>query len=381
MKIAVFRETFYGESRVALTPEIVKKAVTHSEVLVETEAGLQAGFSDAMYKEAGAKIIKKSEGLFEADLLLSVNQLTGNLKELKTLFDCGRQGQVYMANLSALSHRDSLNIYQKKKMTVLSLDLIPRISRAQSMDILSSQANLAGYRAVIEAVYEYGRSMPMMMTAAGTVAPAKVLILGAGVAGLQAIATARRLGAIVFAFDVRSAAKEQVESLGAKFICVDTDADGEDKGGYAREMSSDYQKRQMTLIGEALKQTDIVITTALIPGKKAPVLITENMLHNMRPGSIIVDMAALQGGNCEGSKVDEVVNREGVKIIGYSNMASRLPQDSSQLFAKNVWNFLNLCWNEDAQTYNFQKDDEIIKAVKIMEGGVFVHPTLQSNEG
>lgn len=365
-----------GENRVALTPDVIKKLVDKAEVFVQTGAGARAGFPDSSFKAAGAKIVKSIEDIFAADLLISVNLLSTKVTELKKLFANVKPQTSYIAQLSALSKPEQFDIYKAAKMSVMSMELIPRISRAQSMDILSSQANLAGYRAVIEAVYEYGRSMPMMMTAAGTVAPAKVMILGAGVAGLQAIATARRLGAVVSAFDVRAAAREQVESLGAKFIAVEAEADGEDKGGYAKEMSKEYQKKQAEKIMETLRSTDIAITTALIPGKQAPVLITADMVKQMRPGSVIVDMATSQGGNCQGSQLDKIVEVEGVKIIGYSNLASRLAQDTSVLFAKNVANFLNLCWDETKKTFDFSKDDEIIKAITILDQGKYVHPAF-----
>lgn len=376
MKIGVFKELAEGENRVALTPDVIKKLVDKAEVFVQTGAGMRAGFPDSSFKAAGAKIVKSIEDIFAADLLISVNLLSTKVTELKKLFANVKPQTSYIAQLSALSKPEQFDIYKTAKMSVMSMELIPRISRAQSMDILSSQANLAGYRAVIEAVYEYGRSMPMMMTAAGTVAPAKVMILGAGVAGLQAIATARRLGAVVSAFDVRAAAREQVESLGAKFIAVEAEADGEDKGGYAKEMSKEYQKKQAEKIMETLRSTDIAITTALIPGKQAPVLITADMVKQMRPGSVIVDMATSQGGNCQGSQLDKIVEVEGVKIIGYSNLASRLAQDTSVLFAKNVANFLNLCWDETKKTFDFSKDDEIIKAITILDQGTYVHPAF-----
>lgn len=378
MKIGVFKDVAQGEYRVALTPDVAKKLVEKADVLVQSGAGERAGFPDFAYKDVGAQIVKSAKDVCAADLLLSVNLLGDRVEDIQGHFADVRPHSIYLAQLSALTRREQFEVYQSKQMSVMSMELIPRISRAQSMDVLSSQANLAGYRAVIEAVYEYGRSMPMMMTAAGTVAPAKVMILGAGVAGLQAIATARRLGAVVSAFDVRAAAREQVESLGAKFIAVEAEADGEDKGGYAKEMSAEYQKRQAEKIADALKATDIAITTALIPGKTAPTLITQEMVRHMRPGSVIVDMATIQGGNCEGSQPDTIIEMNGVKIIGYTNLASRLAQDTSVLFAKNIANFLNLCWDDTKKQFDFAKDDEIIRAITILDQGAFVHPAFVS---
>lgn len=374
MAIGILKERIKGENRVALTPDVIKKLITKIPVYVETGAGLKAGFPDRLYQEAGAHVVDSLEKVFQnIDTLISVSRLGDNPKDISNIMKFAKSQTIYMGNIGAQSSQEQWEVYQKQQLSVYALEMIPRISRAQSMDVLSSQANLAGYRAVIEAVYEYGRAMPMMMTAAGTIAPAKVLILGAGVAGLQAIATARRLGAIVSALDVRAAAKEQVESLGAKFITISDDSDGETKGGYAKEMSEDYKTRQATVIKEALRQADIVITTALIPGKPAPRLISKDMLDQMRPGSIVLDMAVSQGGNCEGSQLDQVVEVGPVKIIGYSNLPGRLAQDTSQLYAKNVLNFLNLCWDEQARIFDFSKSDEILEATRIMDKGEFVH--------
>jgi NAD(P) transhydrogenase subunit alpha len=377
MKIAIAKERRPFESRVAATPETVKKFIAMgAEVLIEKGAGEEIHFSDKDYQAAGAKIAQDPPSTLEgADLILKVQRpflpTEGKHNELQYM----KKGAIICAHMSVLNVPEQIRAYRDHGLTAIALEMIPRITRAQSMDILSSQSNLAGYRAVIEAAYEYGRGFPMMMTAAGTVAPARVLILGAGVSGLQAIATARRLGAIVSAFDVRAAAKEQVESLGAKFIEVDSSEAGDTASGYAREMSAEYQQRQSAKIAESLEKNDIIITTALIPGKPAPKLITADMLKRMRTGSVIVDMAVENGGNCERSIPGEVVTVDGVKIIGHLNLPSRIAKDASALFAKNVLNFAGLIVKDAAITLNFE--DEIIKNSVLTHNGKITSPLFK----
>lgn len=373
MKIAIAKERRPFENRVAATPETVKKFIAMgAAVVVEKGAGENINISDKDYQDVGAKIGKDVAITFEnADLILKIQRpflpTEGKHNELQYM----KKGAIVCAHMNILNVPEQIRAYRDHGVTAVALEMIPRITRAQSMDILSSQSNLAGYRAVIEASYEYDRGFPMMMTAAGTVAPARVLILGAGVAGLQAIATARRMGAIVSAFDVRAAAKEQVESLGAKFIEVDSGEKGDTASGYAREMSADYQQRQAARIAEALEKNDIVITTALIPGKPAPKLITSDMLRRMKPGSVIVDMAVENGGNCERSVPGEIATIDGVKIVGHLNLPSRIAKDASALFAKNVLNFAGLIIKDKAIHLNFE--DEIIQNSILTFEGKVVH--------
>ncbi len=349
MKLFILSEQTDGEKRVAATPDTVKKYVAlGAEVSVESGAGVGISVSDSEYESAGATISADVSG---ADIILCVRPPSADvLSQLK-------ENAVLVGMLEPYSGTEQ---YKQHKINPFSLELLPRISRAQSMDVLSSQSNLAGYRAVIDAVAAFGKAVPMMMTAAGTVAPAKVLVLGAGVAGLQAIATAKRLGAVVSAFDVRPVAKEQVESLGAKFIEVAAAESGETSGGYAKEMSDDYKRKQSELIAETIKKQDIVICTALIPGKPAPVLVTEDMVKTMRQGSVIVDLAAASGGNCPLTKLDKVTVKHGVTIIGYSNMPSRVAVDASALYARNLYNFISTLIIENKEI-NVKWDDELIK--------------------
>ncbi|MFN7709628.1 MAG: Re/Si-specific NAD(P)(+) transhydrogenase subunit alpha [Holosporales bacterium] len=382
MKIAVLKESRPYEARVAATPETVKKMISRGlEVVVETGAGLASSFSDDAFKEAGAVIAKSTAAAVkDAAIILKVQRPeVGTAKKTsKSAEDEGSlslpSGSLLIGMLAPHADHESLKAYARQKITTISLELVPRITRAQTMDVLSSQANLAGYRAVIEAASLYDKALPLMMTAAGTVAAAKVLILGAGVAGLQAIATARRLGAIVSAFDVRAAAKEQVLSLGATFIEVQSEETGEGTGGYAKEMSADYQKRQAEKITEAMAASDIVIGTALIPGKPAPKLMTEAMVKSMKPGSVIVDMATESGGNCEISEKDQIVEKYGVKIIGHSNLPSRIARDASALYARNVWNYLQLILTGDKPELHLNMADEIVAASVLTHGGEIVHP-------
>lgn len=365
MKIAVLKEHKEGERRVAITPDAVKKYVAlGASVAVERGAGLGSSIPDADYETAGATVTDAAGCLNGATIVLKVR--APEASELHAM----PEGALLIGMLDP--YANSPSVYNTKKLSAFSLELLPRISRAQSMDVLSSQSNLAGYRAVIEASTAFGKAIPMMMTAAGTVAPAKALILGAGVAGLQAIATAKRLGAAVSAFDVRTAAKEQVESLGAKFVAVPAEESGDAAGGYAKEMSEEYKKKQSQLIHDTIKKQDMVISTALIPGKPAPVLITEAMVKDMKPGSVIVDLAVASGGNCPISECDKVVVKHGVTLIGYSNMPSRVAVDASNLYARNLYNFVSgLLVSKDG--LNVKWDDELVVGTLLTKDGATVH--------
>jgi len=375
MKISVLKERRPGETRVAATPETVKKLVGLGHtIMVESGAGTVAGFPDPAFTDAGAAIAASpAEAAKGADIVFKVRRPEpGEIDALP-------EGSALIALMEPFAYpAGEVAALNARKIAALSMEFTPRITRAQSMDALSSQSNLAGYRAVIEGAQIYGRAMPMMMTAAGTVAPAKVFIMGAGVAGLQAIATARRLGAVVTANDVRPAAKEQVASLGAKFIAVEDDEfkAAETAAGYAKEMSAEYQAKQAALTASHIAKQDIVITTALIPGRAAPVLITEEMVKSMKPGSVIVDMAVSQGGNCPLSKADEIVDVNGVKVAGFSNLPGRLPADSSSLFAKNLLSFLPLITAEGG-ALNLDTDDEIVKAMLLTRNGATVSERLK----
>ncbi len=381
MKLAITKETRAHEKRVAASPETVKKMIGLGlDVIIETGAGVAATFPDAAYVAAGARIAPDAAtACADAQIVLKVQrpQLPGEagIDELASL----KPGTVLIGILAPLQHQGEVTAYAKAGVTAFSMDLMPRITRAQVMDVLSSQSNLAGYRAVIEAAMEYGHAMPMMMTAAGTIAPARVTVMGAGVAGLQAIATARRLGAIVSAFDVRAAAKEQVQSLGATFIEVDAAAaqSAETAGGYAKEMDADYQRRQRDKIHEVLKKQDIVICTAQIPGKRAPTLVTSAMIADMKPGSVIVDLAIETGGNAEGGTLGQVVvTPNGVRLVGYANMPSRIAADASTLYAKNLLAFLGLLVEKDAASVKIDPSDAIIAATLLTRDGAVVHPAL-----
>ncbi|MBI1399461.1 Re/Si-specific NAD(P)(+) transhydrogenase subunit alpha [Hyphomonas sp.] len=375
MKISVLKERQPGETRVAATPETVKKLVGLGHtVTVESGAGTVAGFPDPSFAEAGATVVDGPAAAAGADIVFKVRRpLPDEVAALP-------EGAALIALMEPFAFPASeIAALNAKKIAALSMEFTPRITRAQSMDALSSQSNLAGYRAVIEGAQIYGRAMPMMMTAAGTIAPAKVFVMGVGVAGLQAIATARRLGAVVTATDVRPAAKEQVASLGAKFIAVEDDEfkAAETAGGYAKEMSPEYQAKQAALTASHIAKQDIVITTALIPGRPAPVLITEEMVKSMKPGAVIVDMAVTQGGNCPLSKADEIVDVNGVKVAGFSNLPARLPADSSSLFAKNLLAFIPLITAEGG-AINLDTDDEIVKAMLLTRNGATVSERLKS---
>lgn len=383
MHVAILKERRPGETRVAASPDMVKKLVAlGAAVAVESGAGTAAGVPDAAFAEAGARIgADAADALAAADLVLKVRRpLTageGEVDELSMIPD----GATLIGLLNPLVQTGQWEGYAAKGLTVLAMELVPRISRAQSMDALSSQANLAGYKAVLDACIYYKRAMPLMMTAAGTLAPAKVLILGAGVAGLQAIATARRLGAVVSAFDVRPAVKEQVESLGASFVEVEGAADAETSGGYAREMSEDYKQRQAAAIHEALKKSDICITTAQIPGKASPRLISAPMVMDMKPGSVIVDLAAEGGGNCELTQPDKVVSVEGRTIVGFTNMAARIATDASALYARNLLNLVQPFIDKESGALGLDFADEVIAGCCAMREGRLVHPTLTGQQG
>ena len=373
MKIAVLKETRKGERRVAATPETVKKLIALGcQVNVETESGVGSKLPDELFVAAGATITSNpATTMAGADLVLKVlSPMDDEIKQIPT-------GAHLIALMNPLDDKGIAEKLAAQKIDGIALEFVPRISRAQSMDVLSSQSNLAGYRAVIEASFEYRRAFPMMMTAAGTVAPARVLVLGAGVAGLQAIATAKRLGAIVSAFDVRKATKEQVESLGAKFIEVEAEEDAETAGGYAKETSKDYKKLQAAKIHEILLKQDIVIATALIPGKKAPVLVSKEMVKDMRPGSVIVDLAAGSGGNCEYSKPDQIITKSDVKIIGHTNIVSHIASDASLLLARNIYNLIELMFDKDTKKLNINMEDEIIKAIMITGNGKVIHNSMK----
>ncbi|MDZ4775393.1 MAG: Re/Si-specific NAD(P)(+) transhydrogenase subunit alpha [Alphaproteobacteria bacterium] len=375
MRIAVVKERAADETRVAATPDTVKKIIAagHS-VAIESGAGDRSSFPDSELKAAGAEIATSAAAaLKDADLLLKVRAPEAD--ELAAL----RKGAGVVALMNPYGAKAAVESYARQGVAALAMEFVPRITRAQSMDALSSQSNLAGYRAVIEAASLYGRGFPMMMTAAGTVAAAKVFVMGAGVAGLQAIATARRLGAIVTATDVRPAAKEQVASLGAKFVAVEDEEfkQAETAAGYAKAMSAEYQAKQAALVAEHIAKQDIVITTALIPGRAAPVLVTEAMVAAMKPGSIVIDLAVSQGGNCPVSKPDVVVDRpNGVKVAGFTNLPARLPSDSSALYAKNLLALLPLLTDKDTKAFSPAWDDEIIKGAMLTKDGAVIHPTF-----
>ncbi|MEB3702232.1 NAD(P) transhydrogenase subunit alpha part 1 [Candidatus Bealeia paramacronuclearis] len=379
MKISVLKERRPYESRVAATPETIKKLVALGhEIVVESGAGLQAAFPDAHYEAAGATIAKDMKAALKGAQVVLKVQPPMNKDEGEDEISYLPEGSLLIGILSPFKYTSHLKTYAEKKISAFGLEFVPRITRAQVMDVLSSQSNLAGYRAVIETATVLPRAFPMMMTAAGTIAPAKVLILGAGVAGLQAVATAKRLGAIPSAFDVRAAAKEQVESLGGKFVTVDSEETGEGTGGYAKEMSADYQTRQREKIQETMAKSDIVITTALIPGKPAPRLIDNEMIQSMRSGSVILDLAVESGGNVEGSEIGKITEIHGVKVIGYPNLPGRIPTDASAMYAKNVLSFLSLMMPKDSQDFVIPWEDEIIQSSVLTKDGAIIHPQFKA---
>jgi H+-translocating NAD(P) transhydrogenase subunit alpha len=372
MKIAVAAEADPSEPRVAATPETVKKMIgLGAEVAVQPGAGVKSGILDADYTTAGATV--SADAVSGADIVLQVRR--PDAAELAKV----RKGALVIAIMDPYGQDAALKAMADAGVTAFAMELMPRITRAQSMDVLSSQANLAGYRAVIDASAEYGRAFPMMMTAAGTVPAARVFVMGVGVAGLQAIATARRLGAVVTATDVRPATKEQVESLGAKFLAVEDDEfkNAQTAGGYAKEMSKEYQAKQAALVAEHIKKQDIVITTALIPGRPAPRLITKDMVASMRPGSVIVDLAVERGGNVEGVQAGSIAQVGGVKIVGYQNVPGRLAASASALYAKNLLTFVETLIDKKEKKLAVNWDDELVKATLLTRDGAVVHPNFQ----
>ncbi len=364
MKLLVLKEIAANENRVALTPDVIAKYQKFGvEVFIEQVAGEKSAISDELYVKQGAKIISNiDEVLPEIDVIISVQRTEVNLSKIK-------QGVVFIALLNPHFQKEKIADFASANISAFSLELLPRTSRAQAMDVLSSQSNLAGYRAVIDAVYELPKIVPMMMTAAGTISAAKFMILGAGVAGLQAIATAKRLGAIVCAFDVRAAAKEQVQSLGAKFIEVKVEGSEANDGVYAKEVSEDYKKRQEQLLKDTIQTQDVVITTALIPGKKAPILLTEDMVKVMKPGALIIDLAAVNGGNCALTEVNKIIEVNGVKIIGYENFPSRVAADASKLLAKNILNFFELLISKENNSLAINLEDDLVKSTLVSHSG------------
>ena len=372
MRIAVAREVDPAEPRVAATPDTVKKLTAlGAEVTVQAGAGVKSGVLDTDYTAAGATV--SANAIDGADIVIKVRR-PGEAEVAGY-----KKGALVIAIMDPFGNEAALGTLAKAGVTAFAMELMPRITRAQAMDVLSSQANLAGYRAVIDGAADYGRALPMMMTAAGTVPATKVFVMGAGVAGLQAIATARRLGAIVTATDVRPAAKEQVESLGAKFIAVEDEEfkQAETAAGYAKEMSKEYQEKQAALVAEHIKKQDIVITTALIPGRPAPRLISAAMVQSMRPGSVIVDLAVERGGNVEGVKPDQVTDINGVKIVGYRNVPGRLAASASSLYARNLLNFVELLVDKKTKALAVNWDDEIVKATALTRDGAVIHPNFQ----
>ena len=372
MRAYILKES-ESELRVSASPDSVKKMVELGiSVNIQTAAGQNSNFSDESYKANGAEIFNNTSEISNADIIIKVNKPTDD--EILSM----KEGSLFIGSLDPYNSRETLNKLRDKGVTSFAMELMPRITRAQSMDILSSQSNLAGYKAVIDATYLFNKAMPMMMTAAGTIAPAKVMVFGAGVAGLQAIATAKRLGAIVSATDVRMAAKEQVESLGGKFVMVEDDEiqDAETSGGYAKEMSDEFKAKQAKLISDTLATQDIAICTALIPGKKAPILISEEQVRSMKPGSIIIDLAAESGGNCECSVAGETKEVGGVHVVGSKDITSTISEDASALFSKNILNFLTLLIDSESKSISIDWDDEIIQGILVTKNNEIVHKEL-----
>ena len=343
------------EKRVSITPELIKKYTSQGfEVLIEKDYGIHLGFTNEKYQREGCEINTRNNVIEKSDIILQLNLLDDSSLSLI------KENKLLIGFFDSYQNNEKLISLAKKKINVFSLELLPRISRAQSMDILSSQANLSGYKAVIESFANFSKAIPLMMTAAGTIPAAKVLVVGAGVAGLQAIATAKRMGAIVFATDVRAASKEQVESLGGKFLTVEGSENLETEGGYAKETSDEFKKKQEELLGDTLKKIDIVICTALIPGKKAPLIIKESMINNMQSGSVIYDLAAVQGGNTAFTEVDKIINKNGVRIMGEANILNKLPVSASSLYSKNAFNFVLNLYDQKNKKININLEDEII---------------------
>ena len=376
MRIAVLRESTHNEPRVAITPETVKKYMSlGAEVVIEKNAGVTAGVPDEDFEKAGATIAASAKkAVADADILLKVRRPSDD--EIKIL----KPGTLVIATMDPYGNEAAVKNLADAKVASFAMEFMPRITRAQVMDVLSSQTNLAGYRAVIDAAAEFGRAFPMMMTAAGTVPAARVFVMGAGVAGLQAIATAKRLGAVVTATDVRPAAKEQVESLGGKFIAVEDEEfkQAETAGGYAKQMSEEYQAKQAELVASHIAKQDIVITTALIPGRPAPKLVSSSMVESMKPGSVLIDLAVERGGNVEGAKADETVMINGIKIVGYTNAAGRLAATASTLYAKNLLAFVETLINKESKSIAVNWEDELVKATCLTRDGAIIHPSFQT---
>ena len=380
MQIAVLKERRAGETRVAASPDTVKKFIAlGAKVTVETGAGAASSFADSVFQDAGATIAPSAAAAATDAAMVFKIQKPMTAAEGADEVGYLKSGSILVAHLNALTDKPLMQALAAKGVTCFALELMPRISRAQAMDILSSQSNLAGYKAVVDAAATFGKAMPMMMTAAGTIAPARVLIFGAGVAGLQAIATAKRMGAVVYATDVRYATKEQVESLGGKFIVVDEEKmkAAQTAGGYAKEMDDDFKKKQAEAVHAEVLKADIVITTALIPGRAAPKLVTAEMVAGMKNGSVIVDLAAEAGGNVDGTVKDQaVVTPNGVTILGHSNMAARLGRDASSLFARNILNFVTPMLEKGTAVLKINWDDELVKGTLVTKDGAVVHPSL-----
>ena len=380
MRIGIPKEIRPGENRVAISPETIKKLTAMGvEIVVEAGCGAGSCVTDQQYQEAGASMAPDAAAtLGEADVVFKI-QRPMTAEEGTDEIALMKEGAILVGHLATLSSPNSAESYNARKLTTFAMDLMPRISRAQSMDVLSSQSNLAGYEAVVDAAAEHVSAFPMMMTAAGTVAPARVFIMGVGVAGLQAIATAKRLGAVVTAYDVRPATREQVESLGGKFLIVDEEAmkDAETSGGYAKEMTEDYKRKEREVISGHIKEQDIVITTALIPGRPAPVLVTREMVESMKPGSVIVDLAVETGGNCECAERGVVAEHQGVSIIGYDNMPARLSRDASNLFAKNIFNFLTPHIDAESGALNLDWEDETVAETVLTRDGAVVNARIK----
>ena len=372
MKLAIAREIDASEPRVAATPDTVKKfKALGVDVAIEPGAGVKSGLLDADYEAAGAVV--SPDALKDADVIVKVKR--PDASELAQY----KRGALVVAIMDPYGNEPALKAMADAGVSAFAMELMPRITRAQVMDVLSSQANLAGYRAVIEAAEAFGRAFPMMMTAAGTIPAAKVFVMGVGVAGLQAIATARRLGAVVTATDVRPATKEQVESLGAKFLAVEDDEfkNAQTAGGYAKEMSKEYQAKQTALTAEHIKKQDIIITTALIPGRPAPKLVSAEMVKSMKPGSVLIDLAVERGGNVEGARPGEVVEQDGVKIVGYTNVAGRVAASASSLYARNLFSFIETMIDKTSKALAVNWDDELVKATALTRDGAVVHPNFQ----
>ncbi|MFC1493007.1 Re/Si-specific NAD(P)(+) transhydrogenase subunit alpha [candidate division KSB1 bacterium] len=378
MKIGVLKETFPGERRVSIIPDVISLLIKREiEVIIETGSGKDAGFPDAAYEKRGARVVSSRKEVFDqADIIAQVRSLGSNPEEGKKDLELMRSGQSVIGFMEPLTEIKSVEELAKKGVMAFSMELMPRITRAQSMDVLSSMASIAGYKAVLLAAATLPKMFPMMMTAAGTISPAHVFIIGAGVAGLQAIATAKRLGAIVHAYDLRPVVKEQVESLGGKFVELDLETgESEDKGGYAREMDEDFYKKQREMMIKIVAENDVVITTAAIPGRKAPILITEEMVKGMRPGSIIVDIAAERGGNCELTKPGETVEYNDVKIMGPLNIPSDIPFHASQMYSKNITTFIMHLIKEGKLELNLE--DEITAETLLTKDGSVIHPRVK----